>query len=411
MVSPFLDDAAKLAAVRSALPSLAAGIQLNTGSVGPLPAETAKAMADLAAYELAIGRADSAYWLESLERMAEARAAVAAVIGGQLDEVALTHSATDGMNIAAWSLDWRPGDRAVTTRHEHAGGLGPLYALRDRMGVELDFVDVGDGGDDERTLEALDRAISPRTRLVSLSHVLWTTGAVLPIAEIAKLAHARGAVLAVDGAQGAGSIPVDVGALGVDWYAVAGQKWLLGPEGSGAAWVSPALLERARRTYAGDTAQERHDSAGVWVPQPDARRFQVAGYHRPSVVGLARSVGWLAMFVGLEFVHRRGAALARRTAEALAALPGVELVTPREAMATLVSFRIRGWTADAAVAELGARVFAIVRSIPQLDAIRASVGFFNSEEELDRFVAAVGLLAVNTPESMPPRRTLEILRG
>ena len=406
-----MDDAAKLAAVRAGLPSLAAGIQLNTGSSGPLPAETAQAMADLAAHELAAGRADLGYHTEGRQRMEEARAAVAAVIGADLDEVALTHATSDGMNIATWSIDWRSSDRVVTTRHEHAGALGPLYALRDRGGVELAFADIGDGGDDERTLAVLEQAILPGTRLVSVSHVLWTTGARLPIARIAELAHARGAILAVDGAQAAGAIPVDVAALGADWYSIPGQKWLLGPEGTGALWVAPTTLEAARRTFGGYYGQVDYDSNGTWQPQPDARRFQYSNYHRPSVVGLARSIGWLAMYVGFEFVHRRGAALARRTADALAAVPGVELLTPRERMAGLATFRIAGWGADAAVDELGARVFAIVRSITTLDAVRASVGFFNSEDELDRFVGAVALLAAHSPATMPPRRTLEILHS
>ena len=406
-----MDDAAKLAAVRAGLPSLAAGIQLNTGSAGPLPAETAQAMADLAAYELAAGRADLGYHTEGRQRMEEARAAVAAVIGAEIDGVALTHATSDGMNIATWSIDWRPGDRAVTTRHEHAGALGPLYALRERSGVELVFADIGDGGDDEQTLHVLERVIVPGTRLVSVSHVLWTTGARLPISRIAELAHARGAILAVDGAQAAGAIPIDVAALGADWYSIAGQKWLLGPEGTGALWVAPTMLQAARRTFGGHYGQADYDSSGTWQPQPDARRFQYSNYHRPSVAGLARSIGWLAMYVGFEFVHRRGAALARRTADALAALPGVELLTPRERMAGLVTFRIAGWGADAAVDELGARVFAIVRSIGSLDAVRASVGFFNAEEELDRFVGAVELLAAHSPATMPPRRTLEILHG
>jgi L-cysteine/cystine lyase len=406
-----MDDAAKLAAVRTGLPSLAAGIQLNTGSVGPLPAETAAAMNEISAYELQTGRADMAYWQETLGRIDEARAAVAAVIGGQLDEVALLHATTDAMNIAAWSLDWRPGDRAIMTGHEHPAVVGPLATIRDRLGIELSFVDIGDGGDDERTLTAIDAALTPATRLVALSHVLWTTGARLPIARIAELTRARGAVLAVDGAQAAGAMPVDVSSLGADFYAVAGQKWLLGPEGTGALWVAPAMLERAQRTYAGHHSQASSDANGLWEPQPDARRFMFSGFHRPSVVGLARSIGWLAMFVGFDFVHGRGLRLARRTADAFAAIPGVELLTPRDQMSTLVTFKIRDWPADTAVAELGSRAYAIVRSITALDAVRASIGFFNSEDELDRFAETVAFIAAHTPETIPARRTLEIVHG
>jgi len=125
-------------------------------------------------------------------------------------------------------------------------------------------------------------------------------------------------------------------------------------------------------------------------------------------VGMARAIGWLSMYVGLEYVLRRGPATARRAADALATIPGVELLTPRHQMATLVAFRIAGWSPDAALDELGARVFAIARSIPLVDALRISVGFFNSDEEIDRFVDAVRLLAEHTPETLPPRRRLAI---
>jgi L-cysteine/cystine lyase len=119
---------------------------------------------------------------------------------------------------------------------------------------------------------------------------------------------------------------------------------------------------------------------------------------------MARSLGWLSMYVGLEYVYRTGAARARDVAMRLAAIPGVTVLTPPERMATLVTFRIAGWPAQAALDELGARVFAIARTITSLDAIRLSVGFFNSEEELERLAGAIELLAAHTPGTIPPRR-------
>ena len=168
VVAPFSPDPERLAAVREALPSLGAGIYLNTGSVGPIPAESAAAMADFANWELTTGRAHVDAWEEALQRMAEARAAVAAVLTTDPAAIALTHSTTDGMNAIAAAIDWRPGDRVLTTCLEHAGALGPLYALRAR-GIEVDFVDIGDGGDDARTLAAVEAAMTPRTRLVVAS--------------------------------------------------------------------------------------------------------------------------------------------------------------------------------------------------------------------------------------------------
>ena len=409
MAAPVPPDADRLAAVRAALPALDAGIYLNTGSVGPLPAETAAAMAELAAYELTTGRAHPDYFEDTLQRMAEARAAVAAVLTANSADIALTHATTDGMNVAAWSVDWRAGDRAVTTNLEHGGAIGPLVRLRERFGTELTFVDVRPERDEAAVLAAFDAAIDDRTRLVALSHVLWASGAVMPIARIAEMAHARGAILVVDGAQSAGALPIDLTATGADLFAVPAQKWLLGPEGMGALAVAPGARDRLLPSVGGWFSFERLEPDGRAVAWSDARRFESSNFHRPSVVGMARSIGWLSMFIGLDWIYARGAAAARRAADGLAAIDGVEVLTPRDRMATLVSFRIAGWPAQAALDELGARVFAVARTVPILDAIRISVGFFTSEDEIERLLTAVRLLAAHTPDTLPPRRNLMML--
>ena len=403
-----MPDPEKLTAVREAIPALSAGIYLNTGSVGPMPAETAAAMAEIATCERDLGRAHPDYFLESMARMDEARAGVAAVLGTDVGAVALTHSTTDGMNAATLLPDWRAGGRAVTTAHEHPGGVGPLFALRDRDGVEIEFVDAGDDGDDERTLAAFDAAITPGTRLVSISHVLWTTGAVMPVARIAEIAHDRGALVVVDGAQAAGAIPFRFDDLGADLYAVSAQKWLLGPEGMGALVADRASIERLTPALGGWFSFERVDSDGDAAWWPDGRRFES---RLPPPVG--RRDGPLdRLAVDVRRARLRpsaGDGDGRAAAARLAAIPGVTVLTPPHAMATLVTFRIAGWPARHALDELGARVFAIARTIPSLDAMRISVGFFKSEEELERLAEAVELLAAHTPETLPPRRVLAIL--
>jgi L-cysteine/cystine lyase len=407
VVTPFLPEGEKLAAVREALPATAAGIYLNAGSVGPLPTEVHEVMAQVADRQLRVGRSTEEDHLELIQRMDEARAAVAAVAVAEPGSIALTHSTTSALNIAGWAIAWQAGDRIVTTRSEHIATLGPLSTVRDRFGVELVLADIGD--DDGATLGALERAIGPGTRLVAVSHVTWTTGTRLPIARIVELAHARGALVAVDGAQAIWAIPVDVGALGVDFYAIPAHKWLLGPEGMGALYVAPVVLERAQRAFAGEYSYASHDLAGSTTVQPDARRFEVAGYQPASVVGMARSVAWLSMYVGLDWVHQRGVALAAATAARLAAIPGVDVLTPRDRMATLVTFRIDGWAMDPAFEEISRRSFAIFGTVPAIDALRISVGFYSSEDELERFAETVELVAGHTPDTIPPRRTLTIL--
>ena len=411
MVSPFLPDDEKIPALREALPATAAGIYLNTGTCGPLPRETAHAMAEAEAWELRTGRADRNYWEYSLERKAEARAAVAAVLGCGPKQIALTHATTEGMNIATGAVDWREGDRVVTTSLEHPGLLAPLRVLRDRRGVDLAIADIGTGGDAAAVLAALDRAIVPGTRLVALSHVMWATGARLPIAEIVALAHDRGALVAVDGAQGAGAMHLSVEELGVDFYAIPSQKWLLGPDGIGALYCAESVMDRPRLAFAGWASFESMDFAAEGELWPDARRFEIAGFHQPSVLGFARSAAWLSMYVGLPWIYERIARLAGEAAAMLADVPGVEVLTPSGGQSGLVTFRIAGWTAPAAIRELEQRTLCIARTIPPLDAIRISVGFFNTEAELRRFRDGVALVAENTPETIPHRPRIEVLRG
>lgn len=403
-------DRVRLAGLRAGLPATRAGIYLNTGTSGPLPAEAAAAMSAIGDRELAIGRASRDAYDELLERMAEARAVMAAVLGTDVDLVALTHSTTEGVNLALGTFDWRPGDRAVTTSLEHPGVLGPLAAVRDRFGVDVVEADLGSGGDDVRTLAELEAAIAGgRTRAVVASHVAWSTGALLPVTAIVGLARRHGIASIIDGAQAAGAVPVAVDEIGADYYATSGQKWLLGPEGTGALVVRRDLVERAIPPAGGFFASAVAYAVGREALWPDARRFETAGFHKPSVVGLARSAGWLGMFVGLPWAYERAARLAAAAAARLQSTPGVTLLTPVGQMATIVSFRVAGWTADEVAEALGRLVFAIVRSIPGLDAVRLSVAFFTTEGELRRVLDAVATIAAHTPATLPSGPQIQFL--
>ena len=153
----------------------------------------------------------------------DTRERLAALIGAESDEVALTDSTTHGVNTVVWGLPWQSGDEVVTTDVEHPGILVPLHHLARRFGIGLRIVPPA----------AVRGAISERTRPVALSHVSFSTGAVLPVMEVV----ASGVPVLVDGAQAVGAVPVDVHALGVDFYAFSGQKWLCGPEGTGGLYV------------------------------------------------------------------------------------------------------------------------------------------------------------------------------
>ena len=408
MVTPLPSDPEKVRALRAELPATAAGIFMNAGTCGPIPATSARAAAEVAERELTIGRAHRDAYDDLLVRMDEARAAIAAVLGTTLDRVALTHSATEGMCIAIDAVPWRRGDRVVTTDNEHPGVTAPLAMLRDRVGVEIDVVRVGDGGDDDRTMAGIEAALRRETRLVALSHVLWTTGAILPGERIGAAAHAQGIPVAIDGAQSAGAVPIDVDRIGAEFYAAPGQKWLLGPEGTGALAVSSDALAWAEPSFAGFFGSATPYGVGREHLWADARRFESAGYHKPSIVAFARSVGWLSMFVGLPWAYARSARLARDAAERLTRIHGVAVASPANA-GPLVTFSIRGWDPQSVVDELGRRIFLISRAIPGTDRVRLSVGWWNTEEEVGRVLDAIAELARHTPETLPRRPTISIV--
>jgi L-cysteine/cystine lyase len=409
VVTPFLPDDEKLAAVRVALPATSAGIYLDTPSRGPIPAEVHRAMTELAEWELAFGRGSAEYRLETVQRMDEARAAVAAVGVADPDAIALVHSIADALDLATRLVDWRPGDRVVTCGVDPAVEAGPLRVIHDRLGVELAAFGIARTADDDGIVAGLEEAIVPGTRLVWIGHVAATTGTLLPIARIVELAHSRGALVAVDGGQAFGAIPVDLGRLGADIYAIPGATWLLGPDGIGAVHVGPAVLDRARARagigFGPGPGEGQDQGRGRLRTGEDG----TVGHHGPSITGFARSVAWLSMYVGWGWIHTRSAGLAGATARRLAAIDGVDVRTPLDRMATVLAFAIRGWSADGAGEELAKRTFAILGTLPAIGAVRIGVGFFNSEDELERFAAGVELLAGHTPETLPPRQLLTIL--
>ena len=218
----------------------------------------------------------------------------------------------------------------------------------------------------------------------------------MPVAAIAELAHARGALVVVDGAQAAGAIPFRFDELGADFYAVPAQKWLLGPEGMGALVVDPGAVERldagARPAGSASSASTARGERRLVARRPPVRGDS-ASTGRRSSGWPARSAGCRCSS-GLDFVYRRGPAMAAAAADRLAAIPGVTVLTPRDRdgdAGHLPDRRLAGRRRRSTSSGRGSSP--IARTIPSLDAIRISVGFFTTDDELERFAEAVELLA------------------
>ena len=380
---------------------------MNTGTMGPLPAPAALAVREMLEAELVRGRISAEAWDAAHAVTAEARREVADLLGTDERRVALSHHSTDGLNSAVLGLRWQPGDVAVTTDLEHAAVQLVLGALRLRHGVEVRVArcrDARDADSAATSVAAQMQRAGGRVRALVLSHVSYADGRVLPVSAMAEAAHAAGACVIVDGAQGTGALPVRPDALGVDLYTVSGQKWLCGPEGTGAIWVAGGFEDALLPGPIGYAGIMQVDEEGYFLPRPGARRLEVGSVFHPGIAGWAAALRWLRE-LGWDAVWARTRALAARARAALSAVPGVEVLTPDE-HAGLVSFRVAGVTAEAAVRSLASRGY-LVRSIPGWDAVRVSCGFFLLEEEIDGLAEAVGAIRYGRPPASQGRGTAD----
>jgi L-cysteine/cystine lyase len=350
------------AAARARFPVLERFAYLQAGSVGPLARETSEAMRVEEERGLQEGRGSAAQFERILALREVVRAAVAELVDVAPERLALTASTTDGCNIVLAGLDLDEGDEIVTTTDEHFGLLGPLRMSRATVVVA------------EPAAEHIAAAITPHTRLMAVSHVLWTTGAVLPVHE---LRAATGIPVLVDGAQSVGAIPVD--ANGVDFYTISGQKWLCGPEGTGALVVAePEALRVARPSY---LSQRAYAPDGAFEPKEGAARFDPNLTPHPLTAGFRAAVD--AVPPG---GYERASTLAERFRDRLREA-GRDVVVPRE-RATLVAWRAPVDESAAIVRRL-ADAGVIVRDLPGRGLVRASVGWWNDEDDLERLVAAL----------------------
>jgi L-cysteine/cystine lyase len=353
---------------RAQFPVLERFAYLNAGTLGPLSRRTLAAMEKRTRFDQDQGRGGRAWFESVLALRGRVRDRLAGTLGTSAERVALTHATTDACNIVLSGLDLGPEDEVVTTDAEHPGLLAPLGVSRARVRV----AEVTTRPSSE-ALDALLAQVTPRTRLLALSHVLWTTGQVMPVHE---LKERTGLPMLVDGAQSVGAIPVELGDL--DFYTVSCQKWLCGPDSTGALYVSePDRLRVALPTYFSQRSIERD---GSFEPKEDAARFDFGWISAPALAGLEAALDGAP-----DWRFTRAAELAARCREALAE-PFDVVGEPGQG--TLVSFRAPSGDAAADAARAYA-AGVVVRDLPGTGWVRASCGWWTSEEDVERLVAAL----------------------
>ena len=363
--------------LRSHFPVLERLSYLNAGSVGPVPREAVEAAGAELEDQLEQGRGGKASFEHAIELGDRLRDRISALLGAAPGEVALTGATTDGVNAVLAGLDLQPGDQVLTSDEEHPGLLAPLGLARKRRGIEVHTV----------PFDEIAAHVGPDTRLVACSHVSWLNGKVVDTAGLGE----AGAPVLLDGAQGIGAVPVDVAALGCDYYAGSGQKWLCGPVGSGYLWVRGDRIEDLSPAAPGYGSLADPQQALALELRDGAARYDTG---LPPSHHSAWALAALDVLEapGLDAVFERAAELADRLAGGLA---GQGLTVAPRGRSTLVS-----WEApdpEGAVGALSERGFG-VRNLPGTPLVRAAVGAWCTEDELDR-LAQVAPECLGAPPS------------
>ena len=383
-----LPDWVRLA--REEVPAVTASPYFQTGGIGPSPRSVVEDVgARLEFQNRSPAAVDIAEVMGRIEP--DLRAQLARVFGAGDDEVALTHSTSEGISIVAWSLDWRPGDEVVISNTEHPANVFPWYVLRDRFGIVIREIDLSPGTD---VVAEVREQLSPKTRVVSLSHVSRNNGRALRTedsARLAELLRARGVRYHLDGAQGPGCVATDFAELGCDCYSTCGHKWLLGPKGTGALFVRREVLDEVQLSWAGAHSHETMDYEGNYTLLPSAARYEFGTRALADFYGFGQAVQWMED-IGLERILTRiqdlmsyGIDAVRRTRELELASPA----DPADRSGILVVRLPEGCDPTALYRGLGREDGILASPVRGERDFRLSVHFFNTREEISSALEAI----------------------
>ena len=369
------------------LPAATSHSYLNCGSYGPLPTATADELCRITRLVEMQGMMNPDVLDELAAGYAFARGRIATLVNAGEDEIALTGNVSAGVNVVASGLDWRAGDEVIMTDEEHPSGGLPWVSLARQKGVTLKLLSLT--GDPAGIVDRLEELITPRTRLIFVSHVSCFSGLRTPVAEISALARSRGILSMIDGAHAVGVVAVDVREMGCDFYAANCHKWLFGPLGTGFLYVRKDRLDELALSWVGAGSTTTWSVPDLpFEPQDGAQRFEFGSHPLTLFAALGKSLD-LIESLGVAEIQAYSAGLTTKLKTALRDLRGVTVRTPFPAnqSAGLVSFYVTGLTEPDPGERLWREHGIIVASRqPEERWLRVAAACFVLDEELERLV-------------------------
>jgi L-cysteine/cystine lyase len=367
-------------------------VYLNTGWSGPSSRDVVAAIAARVEREAFDGPTTLEVRHEKALLVQDARRALAGLIGA--DDVALLSTTTEGLNIVLRGLGLGPGDQVLICNLEHSSVMVPAYELRRQLEVDVGVVRSSSQETADELAELFERAMGPTTRLVMISHVSYNRGTRLPVERIIRAAHTRGALVLLDAAQSVGQFEVDVKAMDVDFYAFPAHKYVLGPDGVGALYIKPELVERVQPWAVAHGASEYYDFEGNFTPRPAAmRKFEMTTHSGPLCAGVVAATQ-LLHDTCIDNIAARIRELADRLIGGLRRIDGVTICGPLDPAlrSGLVTFNVRDIDPNEACAAVW-QLRRVVGRVVNDKRVRLAVAAFNDERDIDAALEAIESLA------------------
>jgi selenocysteine lyase/cysteine desulfurase len=369
---------------------------MNNGTFGPPPRvvldEHTRIQRDLSADPRNNYRSDELY---------ENKAVLGEFFGAAPEEIAYMRSTTEGMNNFANGIDFREGDEVLMNTHEHPGGYGAYRSLERHRGIKVIEIEIPILPESvDQVVDLYEKAITPRTRVIVVSHITYISGLLTPVRELSEMAHRRGLLISVDGAHPPGMIEVNFHDLGCDHYAAAGQKWLLAGTGTGLGYFKQEIQDQIHPLMGADG----HEEDGHWVMHENAGRYELCGQrHISSALGMKTAVEFQNT-IGKANIEARVRQLATRFRQGLLEIPGVRLQTPMDPRmsAGLTHFSVENVPMDnvrQGIMDLG-RIHIRTSSRGEVSGCRASTHFYNMPEEVDELLRCIRHIAEHSADYM-----------